>query len=94
MPVLANPDKLAKPLADSQDISLYIAEHFPRLQPPELRDDIIKGLTRLHQLNYFTLSFTGKPAVVVNLRSIVEKDLADPNSSPRYRKALEHKLEM
>jgi hypothetical protein len=94
VPVLTNPDILPKPLADSQDITLYITERFPRLLPRDLQDEILKGLAHLHEINYFTLTFTDKPNLMASLRSIAERDLADSNSSTRYKRALEYKLEV
>ncbi|KAJ5149555.1 hypothetical protein N7448_001133 [Penicillium atrosanguineum] len=92
VPVLANPAVLRKPLAESQDITLYIAEHYPRLLPLALRNEIIQRLSDLHTINYFSLSFTGRPDVALGLKNRVIKALQDPKSSAKYQELLKHKL--
>jgi hypothetical protein len=48
----------------------------------------------LHALNYFSLSFPGKPQIAAGFKAAVEKRMMDPSISQRYRDALAYKLTM
>jgi glutathione S-transferase len=59
VPVLANAAVLGTPIADSLEITWYIADRYPSLAPAEHKEDIDHLLRDLHALNYFSLSFEG-----------------------------------
>lgn len=45
-----------------------------------------------HGLNYFSLSFPGRPGVAQGFKEAVLRRLKDSNISDRHRKALEFKI--
>lgn len=92
VPVLANSAVLATPIADSMKMTIYMATLYPDLIPHERQEEIKALLTELHALNYFSLSFPGRPQMAEFLVGTVQKRLDNPGLSDRYRKALEFKL--
>ena len=62
--------------------------------PSDKEEEIRQYLTDLHALNYFSLSFPGRPVIAKGLETSVSRRLEDPAISDEYRKALEFKLEM
>ena len=62
--------------------------------PATVESEIRRYLIALHKLNYFSLSFPGRPQVAKSFEDAVQKRLANPDISDRYRKALEFKFEM
>lgn len=74
------------PIPESVDITLYIAETYPDLLPNE---QVRVLLEELHTVNYFSLSFAGRPRTPKDglLQLLARQDISD-----RYRKALEYKL--
>lgn len=60
--------------------------------PAEHEEEIRQYLKDLHALNYFSLSFPGRAHVAQGFEDAVNRRLADPDISNRYRKALEFKL--
>ncbi|KAK5033476.1 hypothetical protein LTS07_003780 [Exophiala sideris] len=92
VPVLAHDSKLDRPIADSLEITYWLAEKYPQLIPAEHKDEIRQYLKDLHALNYFSLSFPGRAEVAQGFENGVNRRLADPNISDQYRKALEFKL--
>lgn len=95
VPVLTHHVALPKPIQDSLDITLYIAERYPDLMPQSHKDEIIHLLQELHSINYFSLSFSGKPEIAnAVLRDPVLQLLERPDISERYRDALRYKLKM
>ncbi|KAJ4535526.1 hypothetical protein HRR80_006004 [Exophiala dermatitidis] len=93
VPVLTIPGAEA-PLAESLDITYLLAQHYPFLIPRELSDEIKSLLAELHNINYFSLSYTHKPQRAEDMVSNIQKRLDDPDVSDRWRRALEYKLEM
>ncbi|EXJ65707.1 uncharacterized protein A1O5_11234 [Cladophialophora psammophila CBS 110553] len=96
VPVLtsSNPQRLKTPLSESVDITYFLAEYFPTLCPPHLASQITSLLSELHDINYFSLTYTDKPHRAVDMENSVQKVLARSDISERYRKALELKLEV
>ena len=62
--------------------------------PATVEAEVHRYLTALHKINYFSLSFPGRPHVAKSFEDAIQKRLADPDISDRYRKALEFKLTM
>ncbi len=81
-------------MADSLRITFYMASRYPELLPDPHAAEIRQFLTDLHALNYFSLSFPGRPAAAKHLENTVLRRLEQPDMSVRYRRALEFKLEM
>ncbi|PVH69738.1 hypothetical protein DL98DRAFT_578190 [Cadophora sp. DSE1049] len=94
VPVLTHPSKLPKPISDSLDITHFITSNYPSLLPENRMDEIIKLLKELHAINYFSLSFGNKPAAAKAQEVAVDKKIAEPSISERYRKALVFKLKI
>ena len=71
-----------------------LASKYPELLPTDHDSEIRQYLTDLHALNYFSLSFPGRPQIAQGFVDAIELRLKDPQISHRYRKALEFKLGM
>ncbi|KIX09698.1 uncharacterized protein Z518_00779 [Rhinocladiella mackenziei CBS 650.93] len=69
----------------------YLHEYYPSLYPSHLAVQINKLLAQLHEINYFSLTYTRRPDRASDMLNAVEKRLADPGISKKYRTALEHK---
>ncbi|KAF9885394.1 hypothetical protein FE257_013012 [Aspergillus nanangensis] len=91
VPVLASAE-LKRPIADSLEITFFLAEHYPSLIPDSHREQIVSLLKDLHSLNYFSLSFTGRAGVADMFKKSVLDRLNTPGISRRYRDALTFKL--
>jgi glutathione S-transferase len=91
VPVLVS-NVLAKPIADSLEITHFLAERYPSLIPSSHKDQVTALLKDLHALNYFSLSFPGREHVAEEFKQSVFKRLAHDDISPRYRDALTFKL--
>ena len=81
-------------MADSLDITFWLASRYLNLIPGESEALIRQYLAQLHALNYFSLSFPGRDHVAKGFETAVQRRLDDPSTSDRYRKALELKLSM
>ncbi|TEY74219.1 hypothetical protein BOTCAL_0075g00210 [Botryotinia calthae] len=92
VPVLTSP-ALSKPIADSLEITYWLAKLYPSLIPESYSAQISSFLERLHALNFFSLSFPGRPQVANGFKAAAEKRLAG-DISERYRKALLYKIEV
>ncbi len=96
VPVLKGSDSstVEQALTESVDITHLLAKHYPSLSPALLADQIKTLLAELHDINYFSLTYTHKPQRAVDMENSVHKVLDGANVSERYRKALEYKLEV
>jgi hypothetical protein len=72
----------------------HISERHLALYPPEHTAAIKKLLKKMHELNFFTLSFLKSPKLASGFTDAVLKHLVQPDISDQYRKALEYKLMM
>lgn len=79
-------------MVDSLVITNWLAEKYPDLIPNEHEAQIRQFLIDLHALNYFSLSFPGRPQIAQQFEANVQRRLDDSSISDRYRKALEFKL--
>ncbi|OAP60326.1 hypothetical protein AYL99_05328 [Fonsecaea erecta] len=91
VPVLTSP-ALPAPIADSMDITRFLAQRYPTLIPAAHAEEIHARLDALHALNYFSLSFPGRDHVAQGFKAAVQKRLDDPTISPTYRDALNYKM--
>ncbi|KAK0112330.1 hypothetical protein ONS96_001578 [Cadophora gregata f. sp. sojae] len=94
VPVLTHLSKLPNTISDSLDITYFIADNYLSLLPSDHKNEIIELLKELHAINYFSLSFGNRPASAKAQEAAVEKKIADPGISEKYRKALEFKLKI
>ena len=82
------------PMAQTTAISEYIAARYPELLPAEHAAKIHEMVHKMHEMNFFTLSFRGSPKLASGFADAALTRLADKSISDRYRKALEYKLAM
>jgi glutathione S-transferase len=94
VPVLVNTAVLATPIAGSLQITFHLADRYPGLIPANRKEEIGRLLRDLHALNYFSLTFAGKPNIAAGNKAAVVKRMEDPAISQRYRDALAYKLTM
>lgn len=97
VPVLSGPRSskvLETPISESVDITYFLAKHFPSLCPPHLSKQIRRLLAELHDINYFSLTYTHKPQRASDMENSVLKLLSDPAISSRWREALKFKLDV
>lgn len=81
------------PIADSVDITHYLAALYPSLIPPTHAYLVTQLLQELHNLNFFSLSFANKPPLAQGYKAGVLRLKGEAGElSERYRKALEYKL--
>jgi glutathione S-transferase len=93
VPVLSSP-VLKKPISESVDITYFLAERVPALCPPHLSRQIRYLLAELHDINYFSLTYTHKPQRASDMENSVLTLLSDPAISDRWREALKFKLDV
>jgi hypothetical protein len=94
VPVLTHPTGLSAPMPDSLAITMFLADRYPSLIPPTHGEEIRQLLNDLHSINYFSLSFPGRPQVANGFKAAVLKRLDRPGISQRYLTALKYKLEV
>lgn len=92
--MLGSPVAFSFPLNQTSTISTYISERHPSLLPNEHAAEIIRLVNKMHELNFFTLSFRGSPKLASGFADAAVKRLEDKSISDDYRKALEYKLMM
>jgi hypothetical protein len=91
IPVLTDAIGKEFTMPDSLDMTLFIALNYPDLAPISHKWQIKQFLTDLHELNYFSLSFSARPVVGLATLKKVEDRLMNTNISDVYRKLLESK---
>jgi hypothetical protein len=74
-------------------ITEYILERYPRLIPTAYKDETDRYLHQLHDINYFSLSFSGKPQIMQQVQAKI-RTMMHETESTIYRKALDYKLSM
>jgi len=92
VPVLGSPVAFSFPLAQTTAISAYVSDRYPSLLPGAHAETIKKSLIKMHELNFFTLSFLKSPKLASGFADVVLKRLDKDGISEEYRKALEYKL--
>jgi glutathione S-transferase len=93
VPVLSSP-VLKTPISESVDITYFLAERVPALCPPHLSLQIRQLLAELHDINYFSLTYTHKPQRASDMENSVLTLLSDLAISDRWREALKFKLDV
>lgn len=87
VPVLVPEDGAGKPIPDSVAITHFLAERYPGLMPEEQEGEMKRLLERLHEINFFPLTFFGKPDMQQQKLAFLEAQLHE-KISERYRKAV------
>lgn len=91
MPALAGPS-LPEPLTETIDIARFLMSRYPSLCAPEQhRQEADDLLAKLHDIEYFPLSFAHAPQVVNHELDLCEQHIQKATSD-RHKKALETKL--
>ncbi|KAI1617798.1 hypothetical protein EDD36DRAFT_459471 [Exophiala viscosa] len=90
VPVMAS-TSLAKPITDSLDMTLFLAERYPDLLPTDHREQTVSYLKDLHAINYFSLSFGDQPEMAAGSMKAIDQRLEAHDLSERYRDALLYK---
>jgi glutathione S-transferase len=89
VPTLAPlPVKPGTTIPDSLKITLFMAQFYPSMIPNK---EVEALLRELHAINYYSLTFTGKPETVEGIDEALEKRL-DGDIDDRYRDAINFKL--
>lgn len=92
VPVLVGPNIPEQPLTETLDITSFLMSRYPSLRPPEqYRQEANELLVKLHQLDYFPLSFGHAQGVADHEIDLCEQRLKQTTSS-RHRELLELKL--
>lgn len=93
VPVLSGQiDGRNRVIANTLEITYFLASKYPNLIPDAHADKIKRLLTDLHSIHFFSVSFDKLPFVGTNNLAGVRKRLEDPTVSDHYRKLLEHKI--
>ena len=66
-------------------------ERFPQLSPDAHKNEIMRLTYKMHELNFFTLSFRSSPKLASGFVDQVDRLLSQPGISERYKNALQHK---
>lgn len=80
-------------LPDSRDITFKFAECYPQLMPTQHAGEIRDLLNELHEIDYYSLTFTGKYMFPCGtIASLLERRNGG-DISVRYRHALDSKID-
>ena len=90
MPVIATIDETTI-IPDSVEITKYLSESYPALIPSSHQKEIHALLEKLHSINFFALTYAGKPETQEKAKAFLEQKLRS-DISQRYREAIEYKL--
>ncbi|OTA86718.1 hypothetical protein M434DRAFT_15737 [Hypoxylon sp. CO27-5] len=91
VPVLVNEKLLEKPIAESVDISYYIADWYPGLLPPQHEQVIKEIINELHDISYKLLTFGTKTKYPNLNHDWLLEQAKRTDISEEYRKALVYK---
>ncbi|KAI2473607.1 hypothetical protein F4781DRAFT_419384 [Annulohypoxylon bovei var. microspora] len=91
VPVLVNEKVLDKPMAESVDISYYIADWYPTLLPPQHKQVIEELMHELHEISYKLLTFGTQTKYPNSAFDWMRGQIERTDISDEYRKALEYK---
>jgi glutathione S-transferase len=80
-------------LPDSRNITFKIAEYYPQLMPEEHSATIRRLLAELHAIDFYSLTFTGKYMFPCGTIATLLERRNSPETSDRYREALDRKTD-
>jgi glutathione S-transferase len=80
-------------LPDSRAITFEIAKHYPRLMPEDQTDEIHRLLAKLHDIDFYSLTFTGKYMFPCGTIATLLERRNHADTSDRYRHALDRKID-
>jgi glutathione S-transferase len=80
-------------LPDSRNITFKIAEYYPQLMPEQHAATIHRLLAKLHAIDYYSLTFTGKYMFPCGTIATLLERRNSVDTSDRYREALDRKID-
>jgi len=80
-------------LPDSRAITFEIAKSYPQLMPEKHVGDIRRLLAKLHEIDYYSLTFTGKYMFPCGTIATLLERRNSTDTSDRYRQALDRKID-
>jgi glutathione S-transferase len=80
-------------IPDSRNITFKIAEYYPQLMPEGHAATIRRLLAELHAIDYYSLTFTGKYMFPCGTIATLLERWNSPETSARYREALDRKID-
>lgn len=80
-------------LPDSRSITFKIAEHYPQLMPEQHVGTMRRLLVELHEIDYYSLTFTGKYMFPCGTIATLLERRNGADTSDRYREALDRKID-
>jgi glutathione S-transferase len=80
-------------LPDSRAITFEIAKRYPQLMPEEHVEEIRRLLVNLHEIDYYSLTFTGKYMFPCGTIATLLERRNSAETSDRYRQALDRKID-
>jgi glutathione S-transferase len=80
-------------LPDSRNITFKIAEYYPQLMPEEHTATIRRLLAELHAIDIYSLTFTRKYMFPCGTIATLLERRNSPETSDRYREALDRKID-
>lgn len=81
-------------MSQTAAISEYIVARYPELLPAEYSGKIKEMIRKMHEINFFSLSFKGNPKLASSFADAALTRLEDKVIGREYREALENKLQM
>ena len=80
-------------LPDSRAITSEIARYYPQLMPEDHVDEIQRLLAKLHEIDFYSLTFTGKYMFPCGTIATLLERRNHADTSDRYRLALDRKID-
>jgi hypothetical protein len=80
-------------LPDSRNITFKFAAYYPQLMPEQHAATIRRLLAEFHAIDYYSLTFTGKYMFPCGTIATLLERRNSPETSDRYREALDRKID-
>lgn len=80
-------------LPDSRAITFEIAKHYPQLMSEDQVDEIHSLLAKLHEIDFYSLTFTGKYMFPCGTIATLLERRNHADTSYEYRQALDRKID-
>jgi len=80
-------------LPDSRAITFEIAKYYPQLMPEDHVDEIHRLLAKLHEIDFYSLTFTAKYMFPCGTIATLLGRRNHADTSDRYRQALDRKID-
>jgi len=80
-------------LPDSRAITFEIARYHPQLMPEDHVDEVHRLLAKLHEIDFYSLTFTGKYMFPCGTIATLLERRNHADTNDRYRQALDRKID-